>query len=80
MQGACKVVTKVEVPSYTPKKHGYPSLVQGSMPQATGRGRKVYFSDRNIVLPKVPLVPSLVSRKDTDATSSRIGEIYGVTD
>ena len=40
------------------------------------------FSDRNIVLPKVPLVPSLVSRKDTDTTSSRIGEmlINSVTD
>ena len=75
MQGACKVVTKVEVPSYSPKKHGYPSLVQGSVPPATGKDRKVCFSDHNIVLPKVPLVPSLVSRKDTDATSSRIGEI-----
>ena len=72
MQGACKVVTKVEVPSYNPKKHSYSSLVQGSMPPATAR--KVYFSDRNIVLPKVPLVPSLVSRRDTDAISSRIGE------
>jgi len=52
------------------------------MPPATGKGRKVCFSDRNIVLPKVPLVPSLVSRKDTDTTSSRIGEmlINSVTD